>query len=100
MSGVVDHKSKVFLDEEKFPSFVEALCHTDSSFTGSTNHSILPLQVQGSGGATVTEIMDTWTRQMGYPIFTVNQTTNTLTQTRFLAVQPEDPTSLVGSPYE
>ena len=61
---------------------------------------MLPLTQADLSGATVTEVMDTWTRQMGYPVFTVSQTTNTLTQTRFLAVQPEDPSSLVESPYK
>lgn len=52
-----------------------------------------------ASNATVTDIMDTWTKQMGYPVFTVNQTADTLTQTRFFLVQPDDMDSIAASPY-
>ena len=48
----------------------------------------------------VPEVMDTWTKQMGYPVFTVSQSSNTLTQTRFFSVQPENLSAIASSPYK
>ena len=47
-----------------------------------------------SGQPTVTEIMDTWTKQKGYPVVRVDihsDNTATLSQQRFLGVPSEDP---------
>lgn len=44
--------------------------------------------------------MDTWTKQMGYPVLTVNKSANKLSQTRFFAVTPEDKNTIPLSPYK
>jgi len=46
----------------------------------------------------VTQMMDTWTKQMGYPVLTVKQSTDTLSQTRFFAVEGES--TVPPSPYK
>jgi len=47
------------------------------------------------------DIMDTWTRQMGFPVVTVHHVTGSeylLNQTRFL-INPDDQYDPVDSPY-
>ena len=48
----------------------------------------------------VTQMMDTWTKQMGYPVLTVSKSANNLSQTRFFAVTPEDKNTIPLSPYK
>ena len=56
-------------------------------------------QAASGSSATVNEIMDTWTKQMGYPVLTVFQSNGSLTQSRFFAVQPEEGGLIAPSPY-
>ncbi|XP_013907456.1 PREDICTED: glutamyl aminopeptidase [Thamnophis sirtalis] len=49
-------------------------------------------------GKPVKEVMDTWTRQMGYPVLKVNNSKSTVTQQRFLLDPKADP-SKPSSPF-
>ncbi|XP_078532219.1 glutamyl aminopeptidase isoform X2 [Lissotriton helveticus] len=54
--------------------------------------------LEEASGKPVKEVMDTWTRQMGYPVLNV-QSTNTVTQKRFLldpSANPMEPPSELG----
>lgn len=60
-----------------------------------------PVCVQVSG-LPVSEVMDTWTKQMGYPVLdlSVSETNAKLTQERFLLdpkANPSEPSSPLGS---
>ena len=57
-------------------------------------------QAGNSRDVHVTQMMDTWTKQMGYPVLTVSKSANNLSQTRFFAVTPEDKNTIPLSPYK
>ena len=57
-------------------------------------------QAGNSRDVHVTQMMDTWTKQMGYPVLTVSKSANNLSQTRFFAVTPEDKSTIPLSPYK
>lgn len=57
-------------------------------------------QAGNSRDVHVTQMMNTWTKQMGYPVLTVSKSANNLSQTRFFAVTPEDKNTIPLSPYK
>ena len=66
-----------------------------------TQYMTFPPQVASlSNGLTVKDMMDTWTKQMGYPVITLSSNGNTLTykQERFFTNPPSG--DIADSPYE
>ena len=64
------------------------------------HYRMLPNQQAGGKNGMVAQMMDRWTKQMGYPVLTVSQSTGTLSQTRFFAVSWEEENTLPPSPYK
>ncbi|XP_064404394.1 aminopeptidase Ey-like [Halichondria panicea] len=80
-----------YLTEERFWAGITHYLTTHQYGNAETSQLWDALQLQGTPGAvSVGTIMDTWTLQTGYPVFTVDQTNTRLTQSRFLAVSPQD----------
>ena len=63
----------------------------------------LPLQVVSSSSVSVSDMMDTWTKQMGYPVLTVSASNNqraTVSQRRFFQIPLPKGGRAASSPFK
>ena len=63
----------------------------------------LPLQVVSSSSVSVSDMMDTWTKQMGYPVLTVSASNNqraTVSQRRFFQIPLPEGGTAASSPFK
>ena len=67
-----------------------------------SDHSFLLQVASLSDGLTVKDMMDTWTKQMGYPVITLSSNGNTLSykQERFFTNPLLPDGDIADSPYE
>ena len=63
----------------------------------------LPLQVVSSSSVSVSDMMDTWTKQMGYPVLTISASNNqraTVSQRRFFQIPLPKGGTAASSPFK
>ncbi|NXP03367.1 AMPN Aminopeptidase, partial [Thinocorus orbignyianus] len=90
-----------FLTEEVFKEGLQSYLHNfsygNTVYTDLWNHlqgAVTNKNVSLPTGRSISDIMDTWTLQMGFPVVTVDTSTGTITQKHFLL----DPNSVVDRP--
>ena len=64
---------------------------------------LLSLQVSSSSSVSVSDMMDTWTKQMGYPVITISASNNqraTVSQRRFFQIPLPKGGTAASSPFK